>query len=71
MKSIGWTWQLAGHVLSSPRGSEVASHELAGCELTRSQATSSQDASSLARQVASSQVADSWRRVITDLGRKV
>ncbi|KAL0458324.1 UNVERIFIED_CONTAM: hypothetical protein Slati_0459600 [Sesamum latifolium] len=41
MKSIGWTRQLAGRELSSPRGSEVASHELAGCELTRSQATSS------------------------------
>ncbi|KAL0439506.1 UNVERIFIED_CONTAM: hypothetical protein Slati_2433600 [Sesamum latifolium] len=36
MKSIGWTRQLAGRLLSSPRGSKVASHELAGCELTRS-----------------------------------
>ncbi|KAL0451328.1 UNVERIFIED_CONTAM: hypothetical protein Slati_1110900 [Sesamum latifolium] len=52
MKSIGWTRQLAGRELSSPRGSEVASHELAGCELTRSQAMSSQDVSSRARQVA-------------------
>ncbi|KAL0439503.1 UNVERIFIED_CONTAM: hypothetical protein Slati_2433300 [Sesamum latifolium] len=41
MKSIGWTRQLAGReltgrLLSSPRGSKVATHELTGCELTRS-----------------------------------
>ncbi|KAL0401972.1 UNVERIFIED_CONTAM: hypothetical protein Slati_4227100 [Sesamum latifolium] len=41
MKSIRWTRQLAGRELSSPRGSEVASHELAGCELTRSLGTRS------------------------------
>ncbi|KAL0427617.1 UNVERIFIED_CONTAM: hypothetical protein Slati_2936500 [Sesamum latifolium] len=59
MKSIGWTRQLAGRELISPRGCQVASprarrvrahqvasHELAGCELTRSQATSSQGANS-------------------------
>ncbi|KAL0445325.1 UNVERIFIED_CONTAM: hypothetical protein Slati_2255200 [Sesamum latifolium] len=32
----------AGRDLSSPRGHQVASHELAGCELTRSLACSSQ-----------------------------
>ncbi|KAL0401961.1 UNVERIFIED_CONTAM: hypothetical protein Slati_4226000 [Sesamum latifolium] len=41
MKSIGWTRQLVGRKLSSPRGSEVASHEFAGCELTRSLETRS------------------------------
>ncbi|KAL0445834.1 UNVERIFIED_CONTAM: hypothetical protein Slati_1711300 [Sesamum latifolium] len=61
---------VAGRELSSPRGGEVASHELAGCELTRSQATSSQDASSPTRQLASSQVLD-WRRMVTVLGRNV
>ncbi|KAL0445667.1 UNVERIFIED_CONTAM: Retrovirus-related Pol polyprotein from transposon RE2 [Sesamum latifolium] len=47
--SIGWTRQLAGRELSSPRGGEVDSHELVGCELTRSPVTSSQGASSPGR----------------------
>ncbi|KAL0420559.1 UNVERIFIED_CONTAM: hypothetical protein Slati_3078800 [Sesamum latifolium] len=60
MKSIGWTRQLAGRELSSPRGSEVASHELAGCELTRSRDTRSLACST---QVASSPGPGRWHQV--------
>ncbi|KAL0416087.1 UNVERIFIED_CONTAM: hypothetical protein Slati_3440600 [Sesamum latifolium] len=59
----------------------MRARQLAGRELARSPATSSQDVSSPARQLAgrelarsqaaSLQIADSWRRIITDLGGKV